>query len=73
MAAMGAIALGVYFAGPAPTRSFPILNNNSELVYPLTCLNAFMVLQSLTFVHYIDSRTLLVMRVAGDVRWAPLC
>ncbi|KAI5454400.1 hypothetical protein NCC49_004453 [Naganishia albida] len=34
MAAMGAIALGVYFAGPAPTRSFPILNNNSELVYP---------------------------------------
>ncbi|KAI5454401.1 hypothetical protein NCC49_004454 [Naganishia albida] len=34
MAAMGAIGLGVYEANPAPTRNFPIFNNNSEVVYP---------------------------------------
>lgn len=34
MAAMGAIGLGVYEADPAPTRNFPIFNNNSEVVYP---------------------------------------
>lgn len=34
MALMGAIGLGVYFADPAPTRNFPIYNNNSEVVYP---------------------------------------
>ncbi|GHJ84895.1 hypothetical protein NliqN6_1297 [Naganishia liquefaciens] len=34
MAAMGAIGLGVYEADPAPTRNFPIYNNNSEVVYP---------------------------------------
>ncbi|KAJ9114722.1 hypothetical protein QFC22_005598 [Naganishia vaughanmartiniae] len=33
-AAMGAIGLGVYEANPAPTRNFPIYNNNSEVVYP---------------------------------------
>ncbi|KAJ9111359.1 hypothetical protein QFC19_001127 [Naganishia cerealis] len=33
-AAMGAIGLGVYEADPAPTRNFPVFNNNSEVVYP---------------------------------------
>ncbi|KAJ6263665.1 hypothetical protein Dda_2234 [Drechslerella dactyloides] len=34
MAALGAIGLGVYEAPPAPTRNFPILFNNGEIVYP---------------------------------------
>ncbi|KPV75772.1 uncharacterized protein RHOBADRAFT_48303 [Rhodotorula graminis WP1] len=34
MAALGAIALGVYEAPPAPTRSFPVTFANGEIVYP---------------------------------------
>ncbi|PSN67440.1 acid phosphatase/Vanadium-dependent haloperoxidase [Corynespora cassiicola Philippines] len=34
MAAMGAIGLGVYFARPAPSRSFPITFQDGEIVYP---------------------------------------
>jgi diacylglycerol diphosphate phosphatase/phosphatidate phosphatase len=34
MAIMGAIGLGVYFAEPAPSRSFPIRFSNGEIVYP---------------------------------------
>ncbi|KAF9566234.1 acid phosphatase/Vanadium-dependent haloperoxidase [Agrocybe pediades] len=34
MALLGAIALGVYFADPAPTRSFPVFFQNGEVVYP---------------------------------------
>ncbi|GAA5822717.1 hypothetical protein JCM11251_004354 [Rhodosporidiobolus azoricus] len=34
MAALGAIGLGVYFADPAPTRSFPITFQDGEIVYP---------------------------------------
>ncbi|GAA5837566.1 hypothetical protein JCM9279_006790 [Rhodotorula babjevae] len=34
MAALGAVALGVYEADPAPTRSFAITFANGEIVYP---------------------------------------
>jgi len=34
MAIMGAIGLGVYFADPAPSRSFPIRFADGEIVYP---------------------------------------
>jgi len=34
MALMGAIGLGVYFASPAPSRSFPIFFQDGEVVYP---------------------------------------
>lgn len=34
MAIMGAIGLGVYFAHPAPTRSFPVTFQDGEVVYP---------------------------------------
>jgi len=34
MFVMGAIGLGVYFADPAPSRSFPILFRDGEIVYP---------------------------------------
>lgn len=34
MAVMGAIGLGVYFADPAPSRSFPIRFSDGEIVYP---------------------------------------
>jgi diacylglycerol diphosphate phosphatase/phosphatidate phosphatase len=34
MLVMGMIGLGVYFAKPAPTRSFPILFRDGEIVYP---------------------------------------
>jgi membrane-associated phospholipid phosphatase len=34
MAVMGAIALGVYFAGPAPTRSFPVYNIDGSVADP---------------------------------------
>jgi len=34
MAVLGAIGLGVYFADPAPSRSFPILFRDGEIVYP---------------------------------------
>lgn len=34
MAIMGAIGLGVYKANPAPSRSFPVLFNDGEIVYP---------------------------------------
>ncbi|GAA5861729.1 hypothetical protein JCM8547_000717 [Rhodosporidiobolus lusitaniae] len=34
MAAIGAVALGVYFAHPAPTRSFPITFSDGEIVFP---------------------------------------
>jgi len=34
MAIMGAIGLGVYFADPAPSRSFPVLFKDGEIVYP---------------------------------------
>lgn len=30
----GAIALGVYFAHPAPSRSFPIYVQDGEVIYP---------------------------------------
>jgi len=33
MAIMGAIGLGVYFADPAPSRSFPVYSN-TQIVYP---------------------------------------
>lgn len=34
MLAMGMIGLGVYFARPAPSRSFPVYFQDGELVYP---------------------------------------
>lgn len=34
MAALGAVGLGVYFADPAPSRSFPVIFNDGEIVYP---------------------------------------
>ncbi|CAG5145359.1 uncharacterized protein ALTATR162_LOCUS1698 [Alternaria atra] len=34
MALMGAVGLGVYFADPAPSRSFPIIFQDGEIVYP---------------------------------------
>ncbi|KAF8758393.1 Acid phosphatase Vanadium-dependent haloperoxidase [Rhizoctonia solani] len=34
MAAMGAIGLGVYWAKPAPSRSFPVYHDSGEIVYP---------------------------------------
>jgi len=34
MLIMGMIGLGVYFADPAPSRSFPILFRDGEVVYP---------------------------------------
>jgi diacylglycerol diphosphate phosphatase / phosphatidate phosphatase len=34
MAVMGAIGLGVYEAHPAPSRSFPVLFQDGEIVYP---------------------------------------
>jgi diacylglycerol diphosphate phosphatase/phosphatidate phosphatase len=34
MAVMGAIGLGVYFADPAPSRSFPVRFSDGEIVYP---------------------------------------
>ncbi|BGP45918.1 hypothetical protein JCM10450v2_001753 [Rhodotorula kratochvilovae] len=34
MAALGAVGLGVYFADPAPTRSFPVTFADGEIVYP---------------------------------------
>ncbi|KAA8899509.1 phosphatidic acid phosphatase type 2/haloperoxidase [Sphaerosporella brunnea] len=34
MAALGAVGLGVYQAAPAPTRSFPIVFQDQEIVYP---------------------------------------
>ncbi|KAF6764679.1 prenyl diphosphate phosphatase [Ephemerocybe angulata] len=34
MAALGAVALGVYFANPAPSRSFPIYNLDGSVIYP---------------------------------------
>lgn len=34
MAVMGAIGLGVYFADPAPSRSFPVIFSDGEIVYP---------------------------------------
>lgn len=34
MAALGAIGLGVYYARPAPTRSFPVTFFDGEIVYP---------------------------------------
>ncbi|KAI0317759.1 phosphatidic acid phosphatase type 2/haloperoxidase [Amylostereum chailletii] len=34
MAAMGAVGLGIYEAGPAPTRSFPVYFQDGEVVYP---------------------------------------
>lgn len=33
-AAMGAIGLGIYFARPAPSRSFPIFNFDGNITYP---------------------------------------
>ncbi|KAF2103726.1 acid phosphatase/Vanadium-dependent haloperoxidase [Rhizodiscina lignyota] len=34
MAVMGAIGLGIYEAHPAPTRSFPVLFQDGQIVYP---------------------------------------
>jgi diacylglycerol diphosphate phosphatase/phosphatidate phosphatase len=34
MAVLGAIGLGVYFADPAPSRSFPVTFKDGEIVYP---------------------------------------
>lgn len=34
MAAMGAVGLGVYMADPAPSRSFPVIFQDGEIVYP---------------------------------------
>ncbi|KAF1842559.1 PAP2-domain-containing protein [Cucurbitaria berberidis CBS 394.84] len=34
MAVMGAIGLGVYMADPAPSRSFPVVFKDGEIVYP---------------------------------------
>jgi membrane-associated phospholipid phosphatase len=34
MALMGALGLGVYFADPAPSRSFPVYFQDGEVVYP---------------------------------------
>ncbi|KAF9697130.1 hypothetical protein EKO04_005104 [Ascochyta lentis] len=34
MAVLGAIGLGVYFADPAPSRSFPVTFRDGEIVYP---------------------------------------
>ncbi|KAF2133564.1 acid phosphatase/Vanadium-dependent haloperoxidase [Dothidotthia symphoricarpi CBS 119687] len=34
MAVLGAIGLGVYFADPAPSRSFPVIFKDGEIVYP---------------------------------------
>ncbi|RKF77397.1 PA-phosphatase related-family protein [Golovinomyces cichoracearum] len=34
MLCMGVVGLGVYFASPAPTRSFPIFFQDGEIVYP---------------------------------------
>lgn len=34
MAALGAIGLGVYMAKPAPSRSFPVVFSDGEIVYP---------------------------------------
>ncbi|KAF4428884.1 diacylglycerol pyrophosphate phosphatase DPP1 [Fusarium acutatum] len=34
MACMGAIGLGVYFAKPAPARSFPVTFSDGEIVWP---------------------------------------
>ncbi|KAF2745090.1 acid phosphatase/Vanadium-dependent haloperoxidase [Sporormia fimetaria CBS 119925] len=34
MAIMGAIGLGVYFAKPAPQRSFPVTFQDGEVIYP---------------------------------------
>jgi diacylglycerol diphosphate phosphatase/phosphatidate phosphatase len=34
MAVLGAIGLGVYFADPAPSRSFPVRFSDGEVVYP---------------------------------------
>jgi diacylglycerol diphosphate phosphatase/phosphatidate phosphatase len=34
MAAMGAVGLGVYMADPAPSRSFPVIFQDGEIVFP---------------------------------------
>ena len=34
MVVMGVIGLGVYEAKPAPTRSFPVLFQDGQIVYP---------------------------------------
>lgn len=34
MAVLGAVALGVNKAGPAPNRSFPVYFQDGEIVYP---------------------------------------
>lgn len=34
MVILGAIGLGVYFADPAPSRSFPVTFRDGEIVYP---------------------------------------
>lgn len=34
MAIFGALALGIYFANPAPNRNFPLFNVNGEVIYP---------------------------------------
>lgn len=34
MALMGAVGLGVYMADPAPSRSFPVIFQDGEIVYP---------------------------------------
>lgn len=31
---MGALGLGIYMAPPAPSRSFPLYNQNGDVVYP---------------------------------------
>lgn len=36
MAALGAVGLGVYHANPAPSRSFAVVFNDGEVVYPTT-------------------------------------
>lgn len=66
MAAMGAIGLGVYEANPAPTRNFPIFNNNSEVVYPeyvQRCIDIILQALLMTF-HHAD---LLILSVAKPV------
>lgn len=34
LACLGAIGLGVYYARPAPTRSFPVIFSDNEIVFP---------------------------------------
>ena len=34
MALMGALGLGIYWADPAPSRSFPVYFRDGEIVYP---------------------------------------